>query len=129
MTHVIVEGGRGDRVHNALRLLARAVTRAAAIEHSVTQGQERELRVRYRELLTEALAVIGLDWSDVLKAAAGDEGPAALSGACLARGPLTQAHVIPAGASTCSECGAPAEGRPSPPSPGGEGPADSGFPV
>lgn len=37
--------------------LLRLVKRAYAIEHSVTQGQERALRQRYRELLDEALGI------------------------------------------------------------------------
>lgn len=37
--------------------LLRLCKRAYAIEHSVTQGQERALRQRYRELLDEALGI------------------------------------------------------------------------
>lgn len=44
------------RIDTSLILdLATAVRRAYAIETSVTQGQERELRVGYREMLEDAI--------------------------------------------------------------------------
>lgn len=46
--------GNGD-ARNARVALVAAVTRAYQVEHSVTQGEERELRQGYHQLLDEAL--------------------------------------------------------------------------
>lgn len=45
---------------NAYDALFAAVTRAYQVEHSVTQGEERELRQGYHRLLDEAIRVAGV---------------------------------------------------------------------
>lgn len=52
--------GNGD-ARNARVALVAAVTRAYQVEHSVTQGEERELRQGYHRLLDEAIRVAGVD--------------------------------------------------------------------
>ncbi len=51
----IVENERERRLRDAAAYLLQACERALAIEDSVTQGQEKSLRLGYRQMLEDAI--------------------------------------------------------------------------